>query len=124
MGVSPGSLSRTALLRRDNNVGAVLVHGQSIAQLSSQAPDGGEFVELVPVDGDYHLPAYSSVATVVRLGQEIGVPTDLWPIYYGIGARDIPLEEVAQKCADLRSILTLLSAETIRLHWLLQRIWE
>jgi hypothetical protein len=105
-------------------VGASIVHGRDIALRASRSHDGPESWELVPVDGDYHYPAYSSVAAVVEMCRGLGVPADVWPIYYGADDRDVPLDEVRQRCGALRSALGRRRAEDIARHWLLRRVWE
>jgi hypothetical protein len=90
----------------------------------SGAHDGSEFVELVPVEGDYESAAYSSVAAVITLCHERGVSADLWPMYYGIDDAHVPLDEVRKKCESLRTALANLRTEDIGQHWWLQRVWE
>jgi hypothetical protein len=102
-------------------MGASLLHGKELVLRQSAS---GDCEELIPVDGDYHFPAYSSVGAVVRLCQQQGISEEAWPIYYGISSRDVPLAEVREKCGRLRRRLRELKSEEIGRHWLLQRVWE
>jgi hypothetical protein len=100
-----------------------MIYCRDIALHASSSPDGKGSVELVPIDGDYYFPAYSSIAEVVALCQERGIPAKAWPIYSGVDDHAIPLEDVRRRCEDLRQQLGRIEPEEIARHGLLQRVW-
>jgi hypothetical protein len=105
-------------------MGAAIVRGRDIALQKSTAHDGGEFLELVPIEGGYESASYSSVATVIKACEGRGVPADVWPVYYGVDDRDVPLAEVREKCNALRAALTALPPGDLGQHRWLQQVWD
>jgi hypothetical protein len=103
-------------------MGAAIVRGRDIALQTSRSHDGSEFLELVPVEGTFEGASYSSVALVIKLCEERGVPVDQWPIYYGFDDIEVPLNEVRRKCAALRGEFVKLRPEDLAQHWFLQRV--
>lgn len=103
-------------------MGHGIVRGREIALQASHFHDGREYFELVPIGGDFESAAYSSVAAVVKLCQEQGVPANLWPIFSGIDDFEIPLDDVRRKCESLHKELAKLRAEDITQHWWLQAV--
>jgi hypothetical protein len=109
---------------RSRWMGASIVRGRDIALLSSLTAAGKEYLELVPVDGDYEFASYSTIAAAVSFCQERGIPADFWPIYYGFYAPDVPLDEVKKRCESLRLELAKFADNDFGQHWWLRRVWE
>ena len=87
------------------------------------APDGVEWEEIIPIEGGYHFPCYSTVEEAVRLCERHEVSRDSWPIYYD-GPWPIPLDEVSRKCLLLRESLSRIDHPTIGDNWFLECVWE
>jgi hypothetical protein len=85
--------------------------------------DGSEGEEIVPIEGDYCFPSYSTVEEAVRISERHGVPRESWP-YYCDWYDDIPLDEVSRKCQLLRLHLGGMDNEAIALNWFLKRVAE
>jgi hypothetical protein len=100
-------------------MGAVLTHGRRLEKNRNVLSNGDFFYEIVPVDGDYAFPSYSSVKEMIQFGEKKGIDPASWPVYYGMPIDDVQLDEVCRRCAELRQMLTKLTVEdSEQNHWL------
>jgi hypothetical protein len=105
-------------------VGATVAHGKQLAQERRRYHDGSEGEEIVPIEGDYHSPSYSTIEEAVRICERHGVPRDSWPIFYdGHGRDEIPLDEVSRRCQILRQQLGALDCEVLTSNSFLRDVW-
>jgi hypothetical protein len=94
-------------------MGASIIHGRRLEKQFEKLEDGLVACEIVPVEGDYAFPAYSSVERVVAYAESKGIDRDLWPIYYDTPLSDVDLEEVYDRCERLRRAIATLREEDI-----------
>ena len=95
-------------------MGAVLIHGRELRK-----SDGRGVLDIVPVDGDYAFPAYSSIKALVDYSRDKGIEDSLWPIYYDVLVADVDMEDISRRCERIVKCLSRLSEEDIsRNHWL------
>jgi hypothetical protein len=100
-------------------MGAIVAHGIRLTKNQETLEDGSNFVEIVPVEGGFDFPSYSSVKELVDYASSKGIDPSVWPIYYDVPPSDIDIEALERKCAILREEISYLSSEVISgNHWL------
>jgi hypothetical protein len=102
-----------------------LCHAKQFAQQVYSGQDGKSHYELVPVDGGYDFPSWTTWEAMKKHCQAFGIATDSWPDFPEFeSAIDLPCEEVERKNVILRAALDQLSEEEVSSHYLLFRICE
>jgi hypothetical protein len=94
-------------------MGATIAHGRELHKKREMLESGSEAVEIVPVEGDYDFPRYSSVEEMVEYARAKGIDPALWPIYYDVPPSQVDIEEIYQRCERIRQALSLFSREDI-----------
>ena len=103
-------------------MGATIVHGIRLRKTNATLPDGSVFAEIIPVEGDYDFPSYSSVRDLVNYACSRGIDPALWPLYYDVPHSEIELNEVRGRCHLLKTALSHLSDCDINGNQLLRRV--
>jgi hypothetical protein len=106
-------------------MGGTLAHAKNFGKKFYRSEDGQSHYELVPTDGDYYFPCYSTWEEMKKHSQTLGISPDSWPEFFAFeDAIDLPLEEVERKNTLLRAALVDLSKEAASSNRLLLMIWE
>ena len=102
-------------------MGANLAHGVRLEKKQETLADGARSVEIIPVDGGYEFPTYSSVEEMVEYSRCKGIGAENWPIYYDSLA-GIEIDEVYQRCERLRLAISALPVDQVQGNRWLARV--
>jgi len=102
-------------------MGAGLIYGRALEK-KSEVINGLLVTEILPVEGGYYGPAYSTVWATVDYAVSLGVSPECWPIYYGFSGAEIDLADVYDRCNRLSQRISALPIDALSGHAFLQRV--
>jgi hypothetical protein len=104
-------------------MGASLIRGRELEKRVETLPNGKVWFEIVPIEGDYEFPLYSSAGVMVDYAEGKGVERALWPIYYE-NYNLLTIEDVYDRCRLLKAAISRLSADDLRGNEWLSKVAE